>query len=375
MRPSSIVVLSTCLFAITATSEVWSAPRLKIPLPFKHVEANPNKSYRLTEEQGPWLIICASFVGETGEKQANQLALELRSKYKLNSYTYQRNFDFGDTVEGLGLDKWGNRKRMKHAHATKFEETAVLVGDFDTFDDSRAQKTLEKLKYAKPETLKVSATTTTNQRLAVWREIQRRITPNEEMKRKGPMRSAFISRNPLLPEEYFAPKGPDTLIIDLNKGLEYSLLECRGNYSVRVATFRGDSTWDLKEIERAQKEVKLGIAAQDSRLADGAKKARILVGALRKRGVEAYQFHDRHESVVTVGSFDWVSKKRSDGRDEINPQIHQVMEIYKAQQKELPGSEIALNPRRLNGISFDAQPIPVQVPRESSESNLARIGR
>ena len=43
-----------------------------------------------------------------------------------------------------------------------------------------------------------------------------------------------------------------------------------------------------------------------SKLEEAAYNAHLLVVALRKQGVEAYEFHDRHESLVTIGSFDSV---------------------------------------------------------------------
>lgn len=305
-----------------------AAPKFKIPFPFKRVEADPRKSYKLTEDHGPWLILAASFFSETGKRQARELALELRKTYKVKAYTYQRHFDFAKPVKGLGVDRYGNPRRMKHRHNAQFEETAVLVGDFASFDDNRAQKILEKIKHAKPKTLSATPDNPTSQRMRVWREIQRRVHPSDAVRRKGPMGSAFITRNPLLPEEYFADKGPDKVIFKLNTGLEHSLLDCPKQYTVRVATFRGQSTWDLNEIEKSERRFRRKLSEKESQLAQGAKQARLLVAALRRRGVEAYQFHDRHESMVTVGSFDSVGDKRADGRIEIDPLVHEVMNRY-----------------------------------------------
>ncbi len=355
------IVITLIVLAITAMTgkSALAQPKLRIPFPFKRVEADPGKSYVLREEHGPWLILAASFLGERGELQARDLVLELRKKHKMKAYVFKRDFNFGETVRGLGVDKFGNPKRMKHVHSSHFEETAVLVGDFPSHDDAKAQKILEKLKYAMPESLLGRST----QRMGVWRyEIQRRMSANKSARKKGPMRGAFITRNPILPEAYFADQGPDRLILSLNRGLEYSLLDCDKKFTVRVATFRGKSTWNVDEIQGATQGPKSAISAQESQLAQGAAQARKLVSALRRRGIEAYQFHDRHESIVTVGSFDSVGEKRSDGKIEINPQIHSIINGYRAQQENHPGLPGALSPRLLEGIPFDAQPIPVEVP-------------
>ena len=65
---------------------------------------------------------------------------------------------------------------------------------------------------------------TTSQRFAVLREMQRRVLAAAEKTVRGPMAKAFVTRNPILPEEYFAPKGLDPLVVEMNEGAEYSLL-------------------------------------------------------------------------------------------------------------------------------------------------------
>ncbi len=349
------------------------ASPFSISLPFKRVDADPQKTYPLREEHGPWLIVAASFLGERGERQAHQLVYELRKRYKLHAYVYKKRFDNPDMEIGLGVDSRGRPKKMRPIHAVDFDEIAVLVGDFDSVDDSKAQKTLEKIKYLRPDTLAVGRTQSTNQRMAVWREIQKRISPDPQQKKKGPMGSAFITRNPVLPEEFFVRKGPDTTILELNKGIEFSLLDCPAPYTVKVASFRGEATWNLSEIERAQRG---GWGGQrESKLVEAAQKATRLTQALRRQGVEAYQFHDRHESVVTVGSFDWVSMPRADGKDELNPAVHKIMQQYGAKQLNLPWISNGMRLQNLDGIPFDAQPLPVQVPRVSVASQYTQSGR
>jgi hypothetical protein len=112
-----------------------------------------------------------------------------------------------------------------------------------------------------------------------------------------------------------------------------------------------------------------------SELADAAKKADALARALRMKGYEAYQFHDRYASIVTVGSFNSTGTPRADGRIEINPDIHKVMTTFGADPKEgenlqnalkasgLDKQTLAMPVKSLIGIPFDIQPLPVQVPK------------
>ena len=65
-----------------------------------------------------------------------------------------------------------------------------------------------------------------------------------------------------------------------------------------------------------------------STLAEAADKAHRLAKALRMKGYEAYEFHDRYASIVTVGSFNSVGTPRPDGRMEINAEIAAVMKTF-----------------------------------------------
>ncbi len=371
-----LAITSGVLLSIGAPA--LGGPPLAFLIPFKHVEADPNKIYTLREEHGPWMIMAASFAGEGAERQAHDLVLELRKRFKLPAYTHRREFDFSEPVQGLGFDRYGEPKRMKHMHASKFDEVAVLVGDFPLVDDPEAQKVLQKIKYARPECLELNEQSKTSQRMGVLREIQRRISPDPDVKNKGPMRAAFVTRNPLLPDEYFAPKTLDPLVVKMNKDVEHSLLNCPGKFTVRVATFRGKDTMHVDEITTLEGSTHSlwpwsSRDSGESALAVAADKAHRLTLALRRRGVDAYEFHDLHESIVTIGSFDYVGTPRMDGKTEINPAIHAVMQTYGGQQQPLPGmGAVGLRSYTLEGITFDIQPLPVEVPRTSIASDYAQ---
>ncbi len=99
-------------------------------------------------------------------------------------------------------------------------------------------------------------------------------------------------------------------MIEMNKNVPHSLLDCPGKYSVQVATFKGQVIIKQNEIEA----IESGKKQLSSDLADAAMKAHQLTEALRMKGYEAYEFHDRYASIVTVGSFDSVGTPRADGR-------------------------------------------------------------
>jgi len=328
-------------------------------IPFRRVESNPDKTYRLSQDHGPWMILATSFAGPGAEKQATNLVLELRKSLNLPAYIHEQTYDFTKPVVGLGLNRYGGPKKMRYANAVKYDEIAVLVGNFENVDDPRIEKTLGKLKYAHPDSLDVKKTQSTTQRFFGLRELHRRLTPDKEKREKGPMGNAFVTRNPLLPKEYFVPGGINPLVERMNRDVEHSLLDNPGRYTVRVAAFGGASTMELQDVNRKGKGL-------PSKLEQAAVKAHRLATALRKQGVEAYEFHDRCESIVTVGSFESVGTPRADGKTEINPQIHQIMQAYGARRQQLPGgASLGLVPRSLDGIPFDVQPMPVEVPKKS----------
>jgi hypothetical protein len=96
---------------------------------------------------------------------------------------------------------------------------------------------------------------------------------------------------------------------------------------------------------------------------------------LRRQGIEAYEFHDRHESIVTVGSFNSVGTPLPDGRTEVHPAIQRIMESFGPARisGQLNGvQQVGLQPRGLEGIPFDVSPIPIEVPRRSIAQDYAR---
>jgi len=348
-------------------------------LPFKR-RTPQEQPLELSQDNGPWLIMCASFLGEDGSQQAKELVHELRSEYKLDAYLHAKSFDYSDKIVGLGWEVYtkpdgtpGLRPpQMRTAHAYSFDEYAVLVGNFASPEDRQAQNTLEKIKRIQPKTIQVSPTIETHQRMAVLRAIQQLVTNDPEMKELGPMRQAFMIPNPILPEDYFVQQGPDPFVVKMNRNIRYSLFKCPEPYTVRVATFRGKTLFKQSEMDADQRLLNFHQRNQQpikSDLAEAANKAHILTTELRKAGFEAYEFHDRTESYVCVGSFPWATRQLPSGKDELNPEIAEVIQQFKARVDQIPGMQAAVRPKSLatlkgKKISFDIQPLPVKVPEK-----------
>jgi hypothetical protein len=362
------------LAAVVGSQSATAAPPWSKMVLFKHLEAKEGEMYSLTDQNGPWMIMAASFSGEGAEEQARSLIYELRKQYKLPAYSYQKKFEFSKPVRGIGLDPQGEQPLMRYQRSKDFTEIAVLVGDFPTVDDPDAQKVLRRLKSAQPKSLSVEAGKSTNQSLAGFRHLQKQVLEtllpedSEELKR-GPMASAFVATNPILPNEYFVPKGIDSFVVEMNKGVPHSLLDCPERYTVKVATFTGHSViLDQKRMDAIDKG-----QMPKSYLEDAAKSAHVLTEALRKKGYQAYEFHDRGQSMVTVGSFGSVGTRRDDGKIEINPAVHTIMRTFGAETTVTPGKAPEVGKqKKLVGIPFDVQPVPVEVPRRTLSSTYSR---
>lgn len=300
-----IVVTAAWLgHAPQASGQLW-----KKFVPAERVDSDPQSDFRLTEENGPWLIIAATFSGEGAEEQAHDLALEFRSRFNLPAYEHDMAFKFSEERLGRGIDKFGAPVKRRYQRIES-HEYAVLVGNFPSIDDPEAQQLLDKVKRLEPNTLNDSEETA--QTMAQLREIQDSILESLGKKRKrGPMSHAFMARNPLLPREYFVPKGVDKFVTKMNRGVKYSLLDCPGKYTIKVATFGGRS---IIQTSGSLDTPFTSSKREEDPLVEAAENAHLLTTELREHGWEAYEFHDRTESIVTIGAFDEVARQLPDGR-------------------------------------------------------------
>jgi hypothetical protein len=374
-NPNQILALLTLvLWTYVSGQPVTAAPPWLDWIRWQQVEAEADKSYALTQEHGPWMIMAISFRGPDAQKEATQLVFELRKRHKLEAYTHLENYDFSESFIGRGVDRFGNPRRMRHQQNDKFQEVAILVGNYSSVDDPQSQLDLKKIKSLTLEALK-SKSGKTSRSLAELRRL------HNEMLNKGgknggagPMKLAFITTNPLLPDEYFRPQGVDRFVARLNEGVKHSLLKCPGKYTVKVATFTGLVTVNPTNIKKIEKK-----DLTSSRLEEGAIKAHRLTVALRAKGYEAYQFHDRRQSIVTVGYFDRPPEKAPGGQMVYNPQVRDLIQRFCAKQRKLelagvqhPGLQSGIVPEKLLDIPFDVHPTLIPVPQRSLSSDFAR---
>ncbi|MEM9186958.1 MAG: hypothetical protein AAGB00_10725 [Planctomycetota bacterium] len=351
--------------------------------------------------------MACTFSGDEAEQQARRLVLEFRQRFNIAAYAHAMEFDLEkDGAVGRGLDERGAPVRMRYRKGRQLLEWAVLAGDFPSIDDPEAQKLLKTIKGLRPDALTPGADGQTAQSLAYARLSQAVFVPRiGKSKRLGPMRTAFMARNPMLPQEYFVPKGVDKFVEKMNRDLPHSLLDNKRKYTVKVASFDGQGV-----LEGAKNTPRAGGRGR-SPLEVAVDNAEILAKLMHDAGYEAYSFHNREESIVTVGGFDAATLRQLDGSHAPVPEIAGIIQTFGAafntpqeplkraaitsdakqkveetlahfNQRFQPGpSSVAagMNPKfvsykaggKTEVIPFDVYPQVIEVPRRSISANFA----
>ncbi len=328
------------------------------------IEADPSKSYTLDKVHGPWMVMVANFQrwgsnteeteGHTPIEAAQALVLELR-QHKIPAYVYE----VKAKNESLKThDALGREQRMKNMRVV--DSVCVVAGNYPTIDDAKAQQTLKFIKQFKPKS------------------FENGVVYGKSPGRPGPLSKAFLTPNPLLSNEELeaAKQSIDPLLVSLNNGEQFSLYENTGKYTLVIAKFSGKSVNVVNEtIEQAESH----FADGGNDLDQAALSARQLVRALRSREplnkfdhpdfadfapfcrMDAYVWHDRTSSIVTVGTFE----------SPTDPKIRQFMELFSPQVKVTKNGQLSTSFRHLpvrqeeggfDYIPFSPEPLMMAVP-------------
>ncbi|MBR4751069.1 MAG: hypothetical protein IK077_04860 [Thermoguttaceae bacterium] len=339
------------------------------------IDADPKKDYFLTESDGNWFAMVKKFSGDSAAIQAKRLAYELRASYKMNAFVFK--YDPDKTEMDALSTQLGKTKKF-HYQTSRAVEYAVLVGGFPTGEDLELQKTLEKIRRLQPKSLKDDP-----QSKAAVENFKVSAKTDPRYAGYGPLGGAIPVPNPLLPPEFFNHKGVvDPFVAKLNSDSKYSLLNNKKTYTVRIATFSGDSS--MKKSNEAFNDL-------ETRLQYAGLRAAALCEALRNQGVEAWEFHDRDCSFVTIGSFDQYGTLQQDGHTELTPEVGAIMKKYggelvadedgRSKYKaytivvEIPdpsSSSFAPKKKKLT-IACDVRPVIIVVPQRSGEESVKKI--
>ena len=395
-------------FQFDFSSDFWRCSRfailvfglLMVCAPVSRLFADDSAvKFPLKPEHGPWLVFAMSFDGSNSKSQAEQLVTELRRDFKLQAYCMSKKLDFTQPVAGAGFDANGNNRKMKFRDQKVINGYAVLVGDFDSIDSAAIKEALRTVKSITPKMLQSAEFAeqdfekTNSVSVSSWRDYLRKKAPDKP----GPMASAFTTRNPLLPEDFYRTPEVDQFVKKLNEErahADFNLLGCPGKFTVRVAVFSGEDRtvggWGGSGSHQDIDSKKV------SQLELAAEKAALAAKALRKAGYEAYQFHDRTQSIVTVGSFNELGKTDAYNRVIYDPGIQDTVARFSAANQVTRTAQYGttLTPRKLldlvdqklipeitqgdeksrlrwfakYSIPFDVLPAPMAVPKPAASS-------
>jgi hypothetical protein len=370
-------MIGRLLLAAVIAGTLGAGPRLS----GRRVEADPKKDYLLEKDCGPWMVMVTTFNARKPKEAqkftydeakhdtyetAKLLALEVRRTFNIPAYVYPMQSHFGKDLpkvrrgrptrtsyrinpselrEGLALSDAAQDHLTDmvtreesyiepvDARVREFHQVAVLAGDYATVD--QAHRMLERIKQWNPKTIQAMVSGMSEQVLL----------PKGA---QGPLWQAFVTPNPYVPPKYLQAQEPDHLLLQMNQG-RYNLYDCPGRYSVLVATFAG-RTYVEYHKDKLDKFVNELETTDQDRLQRAAKDAIELTKALRAHHWEAYVFHDRNSSIVTVGSF-------ASAED---PWFRKTIETFAAKPVGNPPEP---RPERLGRWQFNHKPLPVKVPR------------
>lgn len=300
VRTLNLVALSAVIAACLCTAAQVHA-----------IENVRGKQYSLTSKHGPWMIMVTSFRnvrdedmrkdGMSAEQAAAELVFELREK-GIPAYAFAQDAKVGeiDTYNRLGRDD-------HRIYAAQRDMICVLAGNYKSIDDPVGQETLKQIKRFRPKFLGDAKSG------AILRP---------DAAQKGPLSGAFMTINPLIDPKEVVQRTIDKQTKEMNDGIQYPLVKNPHKYTLRIATFGGKSATPLGnsayrgregifdsslQRSRGTNEINLNRAGHDAAnlaafLRTG--KTRQTMEPRIDDGYEAYVYHDKFESIVTVGGFD-----------------------------------------------------------------------
>ncbi|HZU38503.1 MAG TPA: hypothetical protein VFA18_21440 [Gemmataceae bacterium] len=308
--------------------------------------------FALTPQVGPWVVCVTSFMGDESARLAYDLTVELRQKYHLHAYIYNRAAEQRRQAEAEAqriherqlkiLEREGADPNLVKLPVRKVhieDQYAVVVGGYRDLD--AAHGALEKMRRLPPPSKQF---------------LTANLKPSQggsgvETEYLNPFQTCMALPNPTVPHEDMSSK-PDPFWKKLNANEPYSVFTCPKPWTLAVLVLKGASilksgTDEPNALERlfgkrdAAIEDLNAIALQAHTIAQVLREMPLL----KQNQMQAYVLHTRASSIVTVGAFDSMD----------DPRLKQM-------QKELAGLKLNSGQGNLQFRCF-AVPRPMRVPQ------------
>jgi hypothetical protein len=257
------------------------------------------KRYKLAKNHGPWMIMVAAIRdvddedrrvegGMTAWEAADAIVFALRQE-GIPAYTFSQDEKVAEISSPSANENNGRRYVAQHGYIS------VMAGNFPSSDDPKAKEAIEFIKKGfSPSFLKDPKSGG--------------ILP-QTPGRPSAFSRAFMTVNPLY-EGTVRDAAEDDMLVELNSGQKYSLLQNKGKYSLVVATFRGSSVMQVGN-EKSSKAMGFFEKNFGTNLNECAENAAMLTEKMRnakkygyESNFEAWVLHGKYQSMVLVGSFD-----------------------------------------------------------------------
>lgn len=312
------------------------APQSSVIPAMPATAANPAAHpWYVKPELGQWMICVQAYVGDKAQMNAEALATEIREKYKVPAYLFERGGDdkrreearyaaelarkraeeeqqFQDLMAKLraesaakGIEFIEPKRNLIVPHVKYQVQYAVLIGGWPTMEAAR--KELDKVrKWAPPANTSLMDTTVIENR------------PKDGGKATGerayinPFQVATVAKNPVAPMQMDAEgEALLKLTLSMNTQEEYSVLKIQKPWTIVVKHFTPPNEVKGKDADRSMME-RLFKPQKDVMVAT-AEHARSMAKMLRDMKptekfpygpFESYVLHTKNGSLVCVGQFD-----------------------------------------------------------------------
>ena len=318
------------------------------------VDCDPAKPYWISAEDGAWTVCAGSFSGETSCKLAHDLVLEIRSRYGLPAFVFNR----GSEMRKQQQEEMQKRRQQQRDYLEKMglkpdlplrlptvrieEQYAVLIGGYKDFE--LASKDLARIKKLEPPK-SVPKDTLTYDVLPAPGGSKK---PEGQRAVVNPFAHSFVARNPSIQVQKEAPNKPDPFWKELNAQETYSLLKCNKPWTLAIKEFSGQTMIQPQSAPTKFLSLLTGGRAGEQ-LNASALNAHNMAEALHKVGFEAYVLHTRSNSIVTIGGFDNPSDPRM---QQVERALHDNLRFT---YENAPSSD--------PNMGLFARPMPMEVPR------------
>jgi hypothetical protein len=335
------------LTLLAVTSPVWAAK----------VEADPNKEYVITPEAGVWMVLAGSYRGPDAKNLAHQLVLQLRSRDNLPAYVFnfseekkRQQQEYNDALRRRAPDM-----PLKVIHIE--DEYGVLVGGYK--DSEAAHEAMVNVRKLKAPELKLSNGLSPYDKVFQYNPE----TKQPEARSVNPLSKAFVTRNPTVPLEKRDPNAFDPFWKELNANETYSLLENKHTWTLVVKEFEGVSVIQTRPPSSSSSFLEmLGMGDKGGEALNAAAlNAHNLAKALRDSRLlhdmklDAYVFHTRRSSLVTIGGFD--------SPDDSQLKLLQTKITFPVGQQPQDLMKNGGKPADLAQLRLMAQPMLMKIPR------------